>query len=77
MMQHGISLLSALRATRTLGVRVEHVRRSGELLLSHPLVRDRVRCNGRKKDASRHTVGYLRCVESVCVAPGAMLSVKT
>ena len=65
-MQNGMSLLNALRVARTLGVRVEHVRKSGELRLSHPLVLDRVRCNGRKKDASRHTVGYLRRVASLC-----------
>lgn len=65
-MLNGISLLNALRVARTLGVRVEHVRKSGELRLSHPLVLDRVRCNGRKKDASRHTVGFLRRVASVC-----------
>lgn len=65
-MENGINLLHALRAARALGVRVEHVRKSGELRLSHPLVLDRVRCNGRKKDASRHTVGYLRRGASVC-----------
>ena len=75
-MLNGISLLNARRVARTLGVRVEQVRKSGAVRLSHPLVPDRVRCNGQKKDASRHTVGYLRRVASACTTPGSMQSIK-
>lgn len=64
-MQQGISLLNALRHAKALGVLVEHVRKTGELRLTHPLIPQRLRCNSRRKDASRQTVGFLRKVAAL------------
>ena len=65
-MHQGMNLLDALRVARSLGVRVEQVRRTGEVRLSHPLVEKPVNCNGRRKSASRAAVGLIQKVAAAC-----------
>jgi hypothetical protein len=65
-MHQGMNLLNAVRAARHLGVRVELLRRTGEYRLSHPLVPIRVKCNCRRKSASRKTVRFLQKVAEAC-----------
>ncbi len=42
--------------------RVQHVRRTGEVRLSHPLVPESVLVNNRRKDASRQATTFVRKV---------------
>lgn len=66
-MHQGMNLLDALRVARRLGVRVENVRRTGEVRLWHPLVSRPVNCNRRRKSASRAAVGLIQKVAAACV----------
>ena len=71
-MHHGMNLLDALREARSLGVRAEPVRRTGEVRFTHPLLPRPVTVNIRRKDASRATVGFLMKVAALtanCSAP--------
>lgn len=65
-MHQGMNLLDALRVARRLGVRVENVRRTGEVRLWHPLVPRPVNCNRRRKSASRAAVGLIQKVAAAC-----------
>ena len=65
-MHQGMNLLEAVRAARRLGVRIEHLRKTGEYRLSHPLVAIRLKCNCRRKSASRKTVSFLQKVAAAC-----------
>lgn len=55
----GLSLRDACQLARRLGVRVEHIRRTGELRFSVPGVPS-VKHNARRKDSSRRLVTLLR-----------------
>lgn len=46
------------RAFRSLGGRIEAVRRTGEKRYSHALVPRRPRVNGRRKDTTRELINY-------------------
>lgn len=65
-MHQGMNLHDALRVARRLGVRVENVRGTGEVRLSHPLVPRSVNCSRRRKDASRAAVGLIKKVAAAC-----------
>lgn len=67
-MHQGMDLIDALRVARSLGVRVEKVRRTGEVRLSHPLVPKPVNCNRRKKSASRAAVCLIQKVAAMQAA---------
>lgn len=59
MIASGINLRKALKVATLLGARVEAVRATGEIRVSHPDF-GRVRVNGRRKDAPRALTGWLR-----------------
>jgi hypothetical protein len=61
-LHQGCNLQQALQVARRHGVRVEAVRRTGEIRFRHPTQLRTVRCNGRRKDASRAVVTFLRQV---------------
>jgi hypothetical protein len=61
-LHQGCNLQQALQVARHHGVRVEAVRRTGEIRFRHPTRPRTVRCNGRRKDASRAVVAFLRQV---------------
>ena len=62
-LKKGISLRRAIILANSLGIAVEHVRRTGELRFTaadhHP-----VKVNGRRKDVSRTLARLLRDVEA-------------
>lgn len=72
-MHQGMNLLNAVRAARRLGGRVELLRKTGEYRFSHPLVPTRVKCNCRRKSASRKTVRFLQKAAACAVADHPVL----
>lgn len=58
----GSNCRDVLRTAMSLGCLIEPVRRTGEIIVSHPLVGYRVRLNGRRKDAPRALTVMLRRV---------------
>ena len=58
----GCDLKHALQIARRNGISVEPVRRTGEIRFSHPSQSRTLRCNGRRKDAPRELVAFLRDV---------------
>jgi hypothetical protein len=52
----------ALALARQLGCRVEWMRRTGEIMVSHPAIDARLRTNGRRKDASRRLTAFIERV---------------
>jgi hypothetical protein len=49
----GMNSRNAVRLALDLGCEVTQPRRTGELLIAHPLLTRRIRINGRRKDAPR------------------------
>lgn len=45
---------------REIGGRVEHLRRTGEVAYFHPLMSDRPKADGRRKDAPAQLVRFVR-----------------
>lgn len=64
-MHQGMNLLDALRVARSLGVRVENVRRTGEIRLVFPDAGKSVKCNVSRKAATRCTVNFLKRVAAM------------
>lgn len=62
-MQHGCNLADAIRRALDLGISVQPVRRTGELRFTYPLLPDRPRVNGRRKDAPRALTDFVTRVE--------------
>lgn len=60
---HGMDLRDAIDACHRLGGAVLHRRRAGEVVFAHPLLRERVVVNHRRKDTSRTLTGWLMKVE--------------
>jgi hypothetical protein len=59
--EHGCNLLVAIRYARDQGCTVSQPRRTGELVVSHPAMSgERVRVNGRRKDAPRALTTFLK-----------------
>jgi hypothetical protein len=58
----GISLRKACSVARQLDCRVRGVRRTGELLVSHPRLQKMIRVNARRKDRPRSLLVTLRQV---------------
>ena len=58
--QPGIALRDLAAHARRLGATVEEPRRTGELRFSHPCMARPITCNGRRKDASRAAIGWVR-----------------
>ena len=56
----GINLRRALRIATDAGCQVRHLDRTGEIVVSHPGLRGRVRHSAGRKSASRHLVLLLR-----------------
>jgi len=48
-----------------LGGSVTVIPRTGEVQYSHPMIAERPRANGRRKDAPRHLVAFVHRVERV------------
>jgi len=61
-LHQGCNLQQALQVARRHGVNIEAVRRTGEIRFRHATQTRTVRCNGRRKDASRAVVAFLRQV---------------
>ena len=64
----GIGLRKALHIAQRMGCVVTYPRRTGEVVLAHPLVEGRVRANGRRKDASCAIIAFLTRVMSRGIA---------
>ena len=56
----GMSLREAVAAAHELGARVEWKHANGELVFRHPEAARPIAVNGRRKDASRRLVTWLR-----------------
>jgi hypothetical protein len=63
-MHHGTNLAELLAHARDLGIEVNHLRRTGEIQLSHPSQPKRPRLNGRRKDAPRCASSFVNRVEA-------------
>ena len=61
----GMSWRVALKLAERIGCRIAHVRRTGELSLSHPRISRRVRANARRKDIPRHVLAFLKRATSL------------
>jgi len=61
-MTTGCGAREAVAYARELGARVQDVRRTGEIRLSHPLIGQRVTVNNRRKDASRALTSWIKRV---------------
>lgn len=64
----GMNLRECLAEAARLGARVEPIRRTGEIRLSHPRMRGSGPVNARRKDAPRRLVVWLRLLERVLAA---------
>jgi hypothetical protein len=62
----GMNQRNAIRAASSLGCQIEHVRRTGEIRVSHPAIDRPVRINGRRKSASRKLTTMLRHIAARC-----------
>jgi hypothetical protein len=58
--QSGDNLRPTLRWARQHGCRIVQPPATGDIVVSHPLSRKRVRINGRRKDAQRRLTTFLR-----------------
>jgi hypothetical protein len=56
---------------RSLGGRVEVVRRTGEIRYSHPLLAESPRADGRRKDASKRLSQFVCKIEKLMVSEPA------
>lgn len=59
----GCNLRNALDAARGMGCSVEPIHRTGELMVRHPSQKTCVRLNGRRKDAPRSVIAFLRRIK--------------
>lgn len=59
----GMNLRQALRIAKDLGAVCEVAWGTGEYVFRHPLLDDTVRCNLRRKDATRNLVVWLRALQ--------------
>jgi len=62
-MNCGVKLSDLLRHAESLGAICTHPHRTGEVRLRHPLTPKPITMNGRKKDASREAVAWIRRLE--------------
>jgi hypothetical protein len=67
----GINRSDLDRILRSLGGRVEFIRRTGEVRYSHPQVAERARADGRRKDASKKLVQFVCKLEKLAVSDAA------
>ena len=58
--QFGINRRELDRILNHLGGTVRHLRRTGEIAYSHPLIAHRPKADGRRKDAPAHLVKFVR-----------------
>lgn len=56
---HGMNLRDARRAARLLGCDSRKPRRTGEEIYTHPFMTKPVRCDSRRKDATRELTSWL------------------
>jgi hypothetical protein len=61
----GGNRLNAFRRARDMGCSITPINGTGEYRVSHPLLRLSVRVNGRRKDAPRHLIVYLKHVAAI------------
>lgn len=59
---NGMNRADLDRTLAALGGTVTHLRRTGEVAYSHPALPSRPRANGRRKDAPRHLLQFVRAV---------------
>lgn len=64
-LEGGVKVRDIARRLTALGGAVCNVRRTGEVRYSHPRIARTVRVNGRKCDATRELIGFVRDVEAV------------
>ncbi len=62
-LHHGMNLFALHRHFLAIGGTIKPVRRTGEIRYSHPLMLQRPRADGRRKDAPRHLVAFVIEVE--------------
>lgn len=62
---HGANRRAALRAALDLGCTTCHVRRTGEIIVTHPAVERSVRISANRKDSPRALTGLLRAVQAL------------
>lgn len=60
--KRGANLIDCQRLARELGCEVTPVRKTGEILFYHPNASERMRVNGRRKDAPRVLTHWLNRV---------------
>jgi hypothetical protein len=64
-----MNLREALRAARDLGCNAQHLRRTGEIIVSHPSIARRIVVNSRRKDATRELTAFLLAVQGFELTP--------
>lgn len=62
---HGANRRPVLRAALNLGCTARYVRRTGEIIVSHPAVERSVRISANRKDSPRALTGLLRAVQAL------------
>jgi hypothetical protein len=67
--QHGMNLRQALAAATNLGCDVKKLRRTGEVIVSHPSIPLRVVVNSRRKDCPRQLSAFLRRLQGFETSP--------
>lgn len=70
---HGMNRADLDRLLIRLGGNVEHLRRTGEVVYTHPRILSRPRADGRRKDAPRHLTCFVRKVAALA----AMLAMSS
>lgn len=61
----GVNRRDLDRRLFNLGGTVRALARTGEIQYSHPMLRERPRADGRRKDAPRHLVAFVHRIERV------------
>jgi hypothetical protein len=56
----GMNSLAALRIAREFGCVIHHPRRTGEIVIVHPLVRQHIRISSERKDSPRVLTALIR-----------------
>lgn len=67
--QHGMNLRQALQAAVNMGCDIKKLRRTGEVIVSHPSLPLRVVVNSRRKDCPRALSALLRRVQGFETSP--------
>ena len=65
----GVNRRDLDRRLINLGGTVRALARTGEIQYSHPMLLERPRADGRRKDAPRHLVTFVHRVERVAASP--------